>query len=99
MPDLPTSRDGRFQVLSSDWDSNGCFHVTILDTQVSSTDALFPPDVISAERRTVRNLARRVDPMDKIQWVRIDATEIKPTPNGERLIYRVTASRLDPSHH
>lgn len=96
--DLPSSRDGRFRVTESKWDSNGSFRVVILDTRDSSVGETVPPDVIARERRAIRDLARRVDPMDRVQWVRTDGVSVVATDDGPRLEYRLTASRLDPSY-
>ena len=82
--DLPSSRDGRFRVTESKWDSNGSFRVVILDTRDSSVGETVPPDVIARERRAIRDLARRVS--------------VVATDDGPRLEYRLTASRLDPSY-
>lgn len=56
--DLPSSRDGRFRVTESKWDSNGSFRVVILDTRDSSVGETVPPDVIARERRAIRDLNR-----------------------------------------
>lgn len=50
------------------------------------------------EDRAVRDLARRVDPMGRVQWVRTDGVSVVRTDAGPRLEYRLTASRLDPSY-
>ncbi|WP_181273619.1 hypothetical protein [Brevibacterium oceani] len=96
--DLPVTRDGRFRVTESRWDCNGSFHVVVQDTRAASPGETVPPDVIERERRAVRDLARRVDRMGRVQWVRTDDVSVVRTDDGPRLEYRLTASRLDPSY-
>lgn len=96
--ELPATRDGRFRVTESTWDSNGSFRVVVLDTRDGGVGETVPPDVIERERRAVRDLARRVDPIGKVQWVRTDEVSVVRTPDGRRIQYRLTASRLDPAY-
>lgn len=96
--ELPATRDGRFRVTESVWDHNGSFRVAVQDTREASAGETVPPDVIERERRAVRDLARRVDPMNRAQWVRTDGVFVVKTDDGPRLEYRLTVSRLDPYH-
>lgn len=93
---LPKTRDQRFRVLSSTWDSNGSFQVQVLDTNVDLPAT--PEHTTAQDRRVVRDLARRVDSMQKIQWTRINSITTLDTEDGPRTLFHVTASRLDPAH-
>lgn len=90
---LLATRDQRFRVLKSTWDHNGSFNVVIADTRPDTKER-----IPGRTRRAVRNLARRVDRMRQIKWVRIDFISTQITESGTRKEYHVTASRLDPSH-
>lgn len=84
-----TTRDGRFEVVSCEWDSNGSYRVTV--------DGPWPRTATT--ERKARDLARRVDPMRKVQWTRLDGYRINwgndGVPSGK---YHFTVSRLDPMH-
>lgn len=91
---LPVSRDGNTQVTNSDWDHNGSFRVTVVARKVdfdgrSQTNAL----------NRARRLAKKVDKMDKVQWVRLDGQGGAEDGEGTTtMTYRFTVSRLDRSY-
>lgn len=94
---LPATRDGIFAVTSSMWDSNGSFRVTIVDLR-DNADEIVPPEVLARERRRIRNLARRVDRMDEVRWVRVDHVGHTIHEGRKHIEYRLTASRLEPMY-
>lgn len=94
---LPVSRDGAFAVTSAEWDYNGSFHVQVIDLR-DNVSELVPPDVIARDRRRVRDLARRVDPMDETRWVRVDSITVALHEGRAHIQYSVTVSRLDPMY-
>lgn len=85
-----TTRDGRFEVVSCEWDSNGSYRVTV--------DGPWPRTATT--ERKARDLARRVDPMHRVQWTRLDDVTFCGTDDtgAAHLHYSFTVSRLDPMH-
>lgn len=95
-----STRDGRFVVTQSRWDSNGSHHVIVADNALAS--ALSDPAYVNdTTKRRARDLARRVDPMgrDHVKWTRLDAIETYVRGNsGYQTNYLFTVSRLDPMY-
>lgn len=87
-----TTRDGRFEIVSSTFDANGSFLVTVADHLAIVHDIA----ACVHTPRAARDLARRADPMGKIQWTRAEKVEHVKTSRGIRVGYRFTVSRLDP---
>lgn len=78
----------RFQVVSSEWDSNGAHHVVIEDTQSAFRTA--------KTERSARDVARQsVSRPELVQWSRLDRVALN---DDLKMTYSFTVSRLERSY-
>lgn len=94
-----STRDGRFVVTQTRWDSNGSHDVIVRDNATLPIVG-GPAYINETAKRKARDLARRADPMgvDHVRWVRFDESLTKNTEHGIRRHYYFTVSRLDPMY-
>ena len=88
-----TKAPPRFEVVASEWDSNGSFRVIVRDNESAFRTA--------KTERSARDTARRVDTMRKVQWTRLDRVALTeyPAESGmPRMLYYFTVSRLEKSY-
>ena len=83
--DAMTNRQG-MAVESAEWDHNGSYHVVVAHAYPIRT---------AGTTRAARDLARRVDQMNRTKWTRLDRVSM-----GEdfKMRYHFTVSRLDKSY-
>lgn len=93
---LPISRDGRFRVVSREWDCNGSATVDVLDNIGDLLPLHEGGSVPAATLRAARRTARRSDPHPgDVRWTRFEGVHmLGPGQVG----YRFTVSRLSPEY-
>ena len=86
------TRDGRFEVVSSAWGSNGSFTVRVVDHHTADTGT-FVAAADSPVPEAARRTARRVDPMRKVKRSHFVGKYVVSTESGNALAYDFVVSR------
>lgn len=88
---MATTKAPRFEVIKSDWDSNGSFRVEVRDNESAFATT-------KTERRARDTARRSVTKPEQVRWSRHEGRYLDHSDDKLRMVYRFTVSRLDPSY-